>query len=163
MSDDTMQKHLDKCAEIIDSLHYNIIEVVRCRYLPSCSIGRLFINGEFFCYTLEPPKPEFTGFKKPYCIPSGLYDVTLDVQSPKYRYRIPYVKCGGKVPRLLNVPKFNGILIHIGNFPSDTKGCILVGESYSYERLFNSTKAYLALWSKLKSFKYPIKIKISSL
>lgn len=163
MSDETMMKHFDKCAEIIDTLHYNILEVVRFRHLPSCTIGKMFINGKFFCYTLEPPRPDLVNYKKPYRIPDGIYDLTLEVQSPKYRFRRPYSKFGGRVPRLLKVPNFDGILIHIGNFPCDTKGCILVGVTDGYNRLFGSTQAYFALWHKLSSFKYPIKIKISSL
>lgn len=163
MSDETMQKHLDKCAEIIDSLHYNIIEVVRCSFNAHCTMGRLFVNDKFQCYTLEPPLPKYKIQIKPYCIPEGVYDVTLDVVSPKYRNRLPYKKFGGRVPRLLGVPGFSGVLIHIGNNPKDTRGCILVGATCGHIRLFDSTKAYLALWHKLSSFKYPIKIKITSL
>ena len=141
------------------NLPYNLIEVVRCRQSVDGTFGRLFVNGEFYCYTLEPPMPKV--MVKPYPIPCGTYDLTLSVQSPKYRYRWPYNCYKGCVPRLLNVPGFDGILIHIGNFAKDTLGCILVGEKASLRRLYYSTNAYIKLYNKLKSFKYPIKIKIS--
>ena len=146
---------------MIDRTKYNVIDVVRCYFTDTSTTGRLFVNDEFMCYTLEPP---FYRDVKPYAIPYGIYDVTLKVQSPKYRYRSPYSQFGGRVPRLLDVPNFKGILIHIGNFPRDTKGCILVGARWNvcHDRLFDSTKAYLALWYRLSSFKYPIKIRISN-
>lgn len=34
---------------------------------------------------------------------------------------------GGRVPRLLNVPGYDGILIHVGNYATQSAGCILVG------------------------------------
>lgn len=64
-------------------------------------------------YTLEPPKGDYG---KGYCIPQGLYNVR------KY-----YSKAHPDVWKVLNVPGREDILIHIGNYPSDTTGCILVG------------------------------------
>lgn len=51
-------------------------------------------------------------------IPTGTYNIILDIVSSKYSNfsKYPYVKfCGGKMPRLLNVPGYEGILIHAGN------------------------------------------------
>lgn len=147
----------------MNNFDFTRLDLVRCTFYKTCTLGRLFLNDEFVCYTLEPPIPAYTGLVKPYAIPNGTYDVTLNVQSPKYRYRSPYNKHKGRVPRLLDVPNFEGILIHIGNFAKDTRGCILVGEKKGYTRLYNSTKAYNALYEKLTKLNKPIKIYISCL
>lgn len=56
-------------------------------------------------------------------IPTGKYQITLNVVSPKYSKRQYYkLICDGKVPRLLGVKGFNGVLIHIGNTNKDTAG-----------------------------------------
>lgn len=146
---------------MIDRNLYNVVEVVRCHVSEHGTFGRLFVNDDFYCYTLEPA-PSKNNIK-PYPIPEGIYDLTLKVQSPKYRYRFPYNSFKGRVPRVLNVPGFDGILIHIGNFVKDTLGCILVGEKKNLSRLFNSTSAYIKLFKKLDSFKYPIKLCVSAL
>ena len=83
-------------------------------YKPDRTLGRLFINGERYCYTAERGQ-----FDKNFpCIPEGVYPVVLAF-SPSYE-RI--------MPRLLHVPGREGILLHIGTDPlKDSKGCILVG------------------------------------
>lgn len=124
------------------------INLVRCAFRPTGTFGRLFIDGVFECYTLEPIHR--TDNLKPRCIPLGTYKVVTNIISPKYRFRYPYNKFNGCVPRLLHVSGFDGILIHVGNFLKDTLGCILVGERANLSRLFNSTKAYLSLWNKLQ-------------
>jgi hypothetical protein len=47
-------------------------------------------------------------------IPAGAYNVTLNVVSPKFKDRAWAKPYGGKVPRILNVPGFEGVLIHPG-------------------------------------------------
>lgn len=124
------------------------IELVRCAFRPTGTFGRLFLDDVFECYTLEPIKRMDN--VKPQCIPLGTYKIAMNVVSPKYRFRMPYRINAGCVPRLLGVPGFDGILIHIGNFLKDTAGCILVGERATLTRLWNSTKAYNSLYRKLK-------------
>ena len=102
--------------------------------------GRLTVDGEHECYTLEdPPReekiPGITG------IPAGIYKVVLN-WSPRFK-RI--------MPLILNVRGFSGVRIHPGNRPEDTEGCILVGDSWTNDRLFNSRKAYNSLMKKLKT------------
>lgn len=144
--------------------NYNKIHVVRCwSSVTSGTFGQMFVNDQFQCYTLEPPLQDMVQ-TKPFAIPPGQYDLRLDIVSPKFRFRSPYVKFGGKVPRLMDVPNFDGVLIHVGNFVKDSHGCILVGDSLKgFRRLYNSTRAYLDLWQKLASFKYPCKIIVEQL
>ena len=129
--------------------------------LPRYSIGRLYINGKYFCNTLEDRDRElYQGMseetireKKVYCetaIPYGRYRITLQVQSPKYSKKLQYKRCNGYLPRLLNVPGFDGILMHIGNYPKDSCGCILVGENTKKGAVLNSTTWFWKLYDILK-------------
>lgn len=89
--------------------------LVRDIYLPKCIFGSLYLQEEFLCYTLE--LPYYSNKKGVSSIPVGLYKCRWR-DSPKF----------GRSIELLNVPNRKYILIHIGNKPSDTQGCILVGE-----------------------------------
>ena len=55
------------------------------------------------------------------------------------------MRYGGKLPRLLDVPNYEGILIHVGNTANDTSGCLLVGENKIVGQLVNSTKTFYRL------------------
>lgn len=114
-------------------------------YRNTYTIGNLYINDKFFCNTLEDKNRDLNkngkfdnGETKVYantCIPFGIYNVILTV-SPKFKR---------KLPRLLNVPSFEGILIHRGNTNADTAGCILVGENKVVGKVINSTGYELKL------------------
>lgn len=96
------------------------------------TIGRLSVDGMWFCDTLEDPVRDLTSERKVpgnTAIPAGVYDVVVNV-SPKFRRLLP---------RLLNVPHFEGILIHRGNTAKDTAGCILVGQNKYKGMLVDST------------------------
>jgi hypothetical protein len=82
-------------------------------------------------------------------IPTGTYKIVTDIVSPKYSTREAYRFCTGKVPRLLNVPGYEGILIHIGNYSRDTEGCILVGENKVKGQVINSTATFKRLYKRL--------------
>lgn len=94
-------------------------------------------------------------------IPTGTYQISLNTVSPKYSKRKYYKQlCGGKVPRLLGVKGYDGVLIHIGNTADDTAGCILVGENKKVGQVINSTKAFEKLYKILLSAKYGTQIEI---
>ena len=79
------------------------------------------------------------------------YNVTLDVVSTKFGQK-PYFKalCGGKLPRLMNVPGFDGVLIHTGNDEDDSYGCIIVGYNKVKGKVIESRKAFEKLYPILK-------------
>ncbi len=116
------------------------LKVKRRYFGESYTIGSMLINGEYFCDTLEDPNRDLNrngvfdnGEKKIYgntCIPFGTYQVEMRM-SPRLK-RV--------LPRLLDVPSFDGILIHRGNTAADTLGCILVGENKVKGKVINSTK-----------------------
>lgn len=118
------------------------------------TIGRLSIDGKYFCDTCEDRVRDLTKEKKVYAetaIPAGTYDITLKVQSPKYRSRAQYSFCGGYLPRLVNVPHFDGVLIHIGNSAADSAGCILVGKNKAKGQVLESTDTFRRLYPILKA------------
>ena len=119
------------------------------------TVGRLFLNREFFCNTLEDTVRKLGAngigkIKGKTAIPAGVYEVTMNVISPKYSKKNTYKWCGGRMPRLLGVPFFVGILIHPGNTAEDSEGCILVGENKVKGGLVNSMKTFRRLWDILE-------------
>lgn len=127
------------------------LKLVRDVFTNQSTLGRLYLDGTFECYTLEDPFR--TGPKIPgnTCIPYGKYQVVL-VPSPRF-HKI--------MPRLLDVPGFDGILIHVGNSPADTDGCILVGQSGGAGVIFKSQVAWDELFAKLQAATDKISIEIT--
>jgi hypothetical protein len=74
-------------------------------------------------------------------IPSGKYRVIVNMSPSK----------GRMLPRLIDVPGYDGILIHRGNTADDSSGCILVGENKAVGKVLNSTKYELELVHRLKN------------
>ena len=125
------------------------------------TIGRLYIDGVYFCDTIEDkdrglmqslPASVNKAMKKAgaTAIPMGKYQVTLKVKSPKFSKKKQYDFCGGYLPRLINVPAFEGVLIHIGNTAKDTEGCILVGRNTKVGKVLDSGVIFRALYARLK-------------
>lgn len=126
------------------------------------TIGRLYVNGAFFCNTLEDKdrgltqnmsKEEIKAKKVPgeTAIPKGRYRISMRIKSPKYSTKKQYEKCQGYLPRLKDVPGYTGILIHIGNFAKDSAGCILVGENKVKGGVVNSITWFWKLYDILKA------------
>ena len=104
------------------------------------TIGRLYLNDEVQCYTLEdvvrPVKiPGETA------IPTGSYNVIVTF-SPHFQTDLPLLE---------NVPNYSGVRIHPGNTKADTEGCILVGTSYGDNVVNNSRAAFALLFSRIKT------------
>lgn len=113
------------------------------------TIGKLYVNGTYFCDTIEDKVRDLNKdgdlndvgegkISSLTAIPYGTYEITLKVQSPKYSLRTNYNWCRGYLPRLINVPHFEGILIHAGNTAEDSAGCIIVGENKVKGQVINS-------------------------
>lgn len=129
------------------------------------TIGRLFIDDEFFCNTLEDTDRGLSqdldlnvikSRKIPgkTAIPTGTYEITLDVVSPKFSQKEFYANlCNGKLPRLINVSGFDGILIHCGSYANHTDGCILVGYNKIVGGLVNTKEVFTELYNRMKTAK----------
>lgn len=137
------------------------ITLYRKYKLPTYTIGKLYIDGQYLCDTVEDKDRglyqgmslEWLRELKVYgetAIPYGRYKVTLNVQSPKYANSKQYAKCKGYLPRLMDVPAFDGILVHIGNFAKDSCGCILLGENKVKGGVVNSTEWFWKFYDILK-------------
>ena len=97
-----------------------LITIDRLYLRTSYAIGKLYIDGEYLCNTLEDEvRPEGIKINGKTAIPYGVYEVTM-TYSPKFDRAMPLI---------LNVPNFEGVRIHSGNTASDTEGCILVGRN----------------------------------
>lgn len=98
------------------------LEVKRFEYGTNYTIGRLYIDGEYECFTLEDKVR--VGESKVFgatAIPAGHYRVVRDLSQ----------RFGRRMPHVLNVPGFEGIRIHSGNTDKDTFGCILLGNTWA--------------------------------
>ena len=75
----------------------------------------------------------------------------MNVISPKYSKRDFYLKNAnkGRVPRLLNVKGFEGVLIHCGNDANDSSGCILVGKNTEVGKVTDSKNTFIKLYKEL--------------
>lgn len=116
------------------------------------TIGNLYVNGEFFCNTLEDKVRDVNkdGINESKvwgqtAIPFGKYQVIISY-SPKFKV---------KMPLLLNVPGFEGVRIHAGNTIDDTLGCILVGKNTIPGEVHESKDTYNKLMGLIEDIKDP--------
>ena len=139
------------------------------------TIGKLYIDGSYCCDVLEDRDrnlsssmslEEINKIKIPRetAIPTGTYKITLDVVSPRFsKYPFYMEVCDGKLPRLLNVPGYEGVLIHVGDGargPEMTEGCLLVGKNEIVGGLLHGKEVFKDLYSKLLEDKDNLEITI---
>ena len=106
--------------------------IIRDTFTEKSTLGRLFVNGEEFCDTLELPWRD--NQRSISCIPAGEYKVRLRLarESATRDYLHLLVQ---------DVPNRTYILFHRGNTAKDTRGCILVGQGSQQDIVHNSTLA----------------------
>ena len=122
------------------------------------TIGKLYVDGEYVCDAIEDTVRDLDKDGKfangevkipgKTAIPYGRYEVTMKVRSPKYSNFTKYSwakKYDGYLPRLLNVPHFEGVLIHVGNSALDSEACVLVGENKVVGKVINSVNTFRRL------------------
>lgn len=115
------------------------------------TIGRMYVDGVFFCNTLEDTDRGLAQYmnvgeimnakiKGQTAIPVGDYKLTR-TYSPRFK-RI--------IPQIMNVKGFSGVRIHAGNTARDTEGCPLVGDNTIKGALTNSRKRFTEFDTKLQ-------------
>ena len=82
-------------------------------------------------------------------IPYGTYNIDMKTVSPKFKNRSWARPYGGKLPRLLNVKGFEGVLIHVGNTAEDSLGCLICGENRVKGKVINSIACFMELMTSL--------------
>lgn len=115
------------------------LELKRIHKTENSTIGELFVNGVFECYTLEDKEREVK-VQNETAIPKGTYKVIINRSN---RFKID-------LPLLLKVPNFEGVRIHSGNSNHDTEGCILVGKTRATDFIGSSRVAFKNLFEKMK-------------
>ena len=115
------------------------IKLIRETYTKDSTIGKLYLNDVFFCYTLEDAVRD-KKIKSVTAIDAGIYQVVIDF-SNRFQQLMPL---------LLNVKNYAGVRIHWGNYSKDSDGCILVGTTKGVDFIGNSKKCYAVLLSKMK-------------
>lgn len=106
------------------------------------TIGELYVDGVFECYTLEDVEREVK-IKSETAISKGTYNIIVTMSNRFKRL----------LPLLINVPDFQGVRIHSGNTNHDTEGCILVGQTRSKDFIGKSRKAFDDLFKKMQKAK----------
>lgn len=115
------------------------------------TVGRVYIDGVFFCNSLEDTDRGLTQYMSPAeilqtkvhggtAIPAGDYKITR-AYSPRFK------RVMATIP---NVKGFSGVRIHAGNTKDDTEGCILLGDNTQPGRLTNSRKRVVEFETRLQ-------------
>lgn len=105
------------------------------------TIGRLFVDGQYFCDTLEDKvRPDGVKVYGETAIPAGTYKVVI-TYSNRFKRMLPLLQ---------NVPMFEGIRIHPGNTAVDTHGCLLVGINTEKGKITQSKITFEKLFKLLE-------------
>ena len=121
-----------------------LIEVKRFEFKDTYTIGKMYVDGVYECYTLEDVVRKGAKVYGQTAIPTGTYNLIIN-HSNRFNRDLPLLE---------NVPNFTGVRIHAGNTSAHTEGCILVGTTWSGKDFIgNSRVAFNKLFEKLKKAK----------
>ena len=118
------------------------LKLRRFEFGTTYTIGKLYVDGIYHCFTLEDKVREGEKVNGQTAIPYGTYSVIID-HSNRFNRDLPHI---------LNVPGFEGVRIHTGNTSADTEGCILVGTTWAGKDFVGNSKfAFDPLFEKMKT------------
>lgn len=130
-----------------------VLKVKRLYKKEKYTIGKLYLNNQYVCDTLEDTDRGLTNdmsieeikSKKVYgetAIPTGTYKLIVD-WSRKFQKNLPHI---------LDVKGFDGIRIHSGNIPKDSLGCILVGKNKEVGKVLDSRNTFNYLMDLIRFY-----------
>lgn len=130
------------------------LDLVRIANRPAYCIGKLYIDGEYFCDVIEDTDRGLDNsmsveeilkkkIKGETAIPTGLYKIEI-TYSPKYKRMMPL---------LIGVKGYSGIRIHSGNTAKDSEGCLIVGKNTKVGMVTESRNTYQKLFARLQNAK----------
>lgn len=130
------------------------LTVIRFSETDESTLGALLIDGHFACFTLEDP---YQHRKIPDCtrIPGGIYEVDLQafgLLHDRFKENYPGIHRG--MIHVRNVPGFDGVMFHTGNYAMNTSGCILMGDSAKNNTIADgyigdSSAAYIRVYPRI--------------
>ena len=121
-----------------------LIEVKRFEFKDTYTVGKMYIDNIYECYTLEDVVRKGAKVNGQTAIPTGTYNLIIN-HSNRFNRDLPLLE---------NVPNFTGVRIHSGNTSANTEGCILVGTTWSGKDFIGNSKvAFNKLFEKLKKAK----------
>lgn len=127
------------------------LKLKRIELNPNFTVGKLYIDDVYQCYTLEDVVRTGPKVNGKTAIPLGTYNLIIN-HSNRFKRQLPL---------LLDVPGFTGIRIHTGNTSAHTEGCILVGTTWNGKNFIGNSKlAFDALFKKLQGATDKISITI---
>lgn len=130
------------------------IKLVRIAFKDTYTIGKLYVDGVYFCDTIEDKDRGLDDsmtvreilnkkVKGETAIPTGHYNIEI-TYSPKYKRMMPL---------LIGVKGYSGIRIHSGNTAKDTEGCLLVGKNTQVGMVLESRNTYQRLFAMMQGQK----------
>lgn len=129
------------------------IKVQRIAFKEAYTIGKLSVDGKYLCDTLEPRSAHVSNkdnsamiIKQKHlygkiAIPTGTFKIEM-AMSQKFHKLMPFLN---------NVKGFEGVMIHPGNYPKDTLGCILPGWNRRKGMVCGSITAFSEIMALMRS------------
>jgi hypothetical protein len=123
------------------------LTLVRHQFTQDSTIGSLYMNNQLICFTLEDKDRNLFNCHTIEQIKSVKEYGKTAIPYGKYKVVLAYSnKFGQAMPLISNIKGFSNVLIHKGNRPEETLGCILIGMNYGKDIIYQSTKAFERLY-----------------